>query len=131
MYEIETKTSGCVLFQYWYSDLDVRDYVYINWEKKGCSSFVGKIGGKQLLNLEAPHCFSNRNIIVHELLHVLGFHHEQSRWDRDEYVGINWWNIEDGRDYNFDKYYTVDYGVPYDYNSIMHYKANAFAKDRS
>ncbi|CAG7732456.1 unnamed protein product, partial [Allacma fusca] len=89
------------------------------------------MGGRQLLNLEAPQCFLDRNIIVHELLHVLGFYHEQCRWDRDLYVGINKWNIEDGKYHNFEKIYGIDYGVPYDYKSIMHYHSNAFAKDRN
>ena len=61
---------------------------------------------------------------MHELGHVIGFWHEHSRPDRDKYVEIKWGNINvDYRD-NFKKYGHGEIdslGVPYDYDSIMHY----------
>ena len=33
---------------------------------------------------------------MHEMMHALGFFHEQSRTDRDDYVMVLWWNVEPG-----------------------------------
>lgn len=57
-----------------------------------CSSLLGYIGDKQVLSLQRYGCI-NRGIIQHEVLHALGFYHEHTRSDRDQYVRINWKNI--------------------------------------
>lgn len=69
---------------------------------------------------------------MHEILHCLGFFHQQSAADRDDYVQIKWENIEDSHEHNFNKYndsVVTDYGVSYDFQSIMHYSEKAFSKN--
>ena len=61
-----------------------------------CWSDLGRLGnGKQLVSL-GKQCYS-QGTAMHELLHTLGFYHEQSRADRDEYVNIHYDNIRDGK----------------------------------
>jgi len=87
---------------------------------------VGRQGGKQYVSLGLPDqsCYNHVGVVIHELGHVIGFFHEQSRTDRDQYVRIEWGNIKPRAFENFERYsiWEVDsLDVPYDYNSIMHY----------
>uniref|UniRef100_A0A8C5QC91 Metalloendopeptidase n=1 Tax=Leptobrachium leishanense TaxID=445787 RepID=A0A8C5QC91_9ANUR len=61
----------------------------------GCWSFIGMVGGRQVLSLLPSDCMS-RGIIQHELCHSLGFHHEQARSDRDKYITVLTENIDPG-----------------------------------
>ena len=72
-------------------------------------------------------CIFQAGVVAHEIGHALGFIHEHQRPDRDEYVTINYDNIEPGESYYFQRRYWNGYlttGVPYDYSSIMHYRLN-------
>lgn len=71
--------------------------------------------------------------VQHELLHALGFEHEQSRPDRDTYVEIIEDNIYENYKHNFEKARRSDVrdlNSPYDIKSIMHYNSIAFSKNR-
>ncbi len=56
-----------------------------------CSSFVGRQGGAQVINLTngCINTFSTH----HEIAHALGFFHEHTRKDRDAFVTVNWADI--------------------------------------
>ena len=63
-----------------------------------------------------------------EVMHALSFFHEQSRTDRDDFVTINFENIEPGYEHNFDVAIDSEsLGTPYDYGSVMHYCRDAFS----
>jgi len=107
------------------------DKNYIHFVRgKGCWSAVGMQRGPQKVSI--GYGCEGKGSIVHELLHAVGFWHEQSRTDRDQYVKINYENIDKEKWHNFNKYShdEIDLlGIEYDYCSIMHYSAKAFSKN--
>ncbi|XP_006926890.1 meprin A subunit alpha isoform X2 [Pteropus alecto] len=98
----------------------------------GCWSEVGNQHVGQ--NLSIGQGCDYKAIIEHEILHALGFYHEQSRTDRDDYVKIWWDEILPGYEHNFDTYddnFITDLNTPYDYESVMHYAPFSFNKNAS
>lgn len=105
-----------------------QDYISIVSGNSGCWSSVGRVGGKQEVNLQSPGCLTKPGTAIHELMHALGFLHEQNREERDSFVSIQYQNIQPSASTNFDRASkTLAFGVPYDYGSVMHYSANAFS----
>ncbi|XP_075423381.1 embryonic protein UVS.2-like isoform X1 [Ascaphus truei] len=96
-----------------------KDYLKFN-SGKGCWSMLGRTGGGQMVSLARGSCLAN-GIILHEVLHSLGFYHEQNRSDRDKYVDIIYQYLNPGDLGNFNKTDSDNLGLPYDYSSVMHY----------
>lgn len=118
-----------------------------------CASLLGHTGDKQVVSLQRLGCVSF-GIIQHEIMHALGFHHEHTRSDRDQYVRINWDKIIEckyhckSRDrdvfhfltqglfsfadfkQDFEKADTDNLNTPYDYSSIMHYSKYVSTEQR-
>ncbi|XP_077149183.1 embryonic protein UVS.2-like [Ranitomeya variabilis] len=61
-------------------------------------------------------------------MHVLGFYHEHTRKDRDQYIDILWQNISP---IDYSNFKTDDDGnlmnLPYAYNSVLHYASTDYS----
>lgn len=68
-------------------------------------------------------------IIIHELLHSVGFQHIQQRPDRDRHVRVNWNNINSWQHEQFEKKEGTTLGLPYDCGSVMHYARDVFSSN--
>ncbi|KAK6055353.1 astacin [Cooperia oncophora] len=120
------RKSTCIRFQ---PRNDEQDFLNIV-KGYGCYSQVGRTGGKQEISLGRGCLF--HEIIVHELMHSVGFWHEHSRADRDDHIHIRWDNILPGMKSQFDKISAAlqdTQGEKYDYRSIMHYDSTAFSRN--
>lgn len=106
------------------------DAIYFEKAEKHCYSYLGRIGGHQPIRLSTE-CGVRE--IKHELMHALGFIHEHSRTDRDQYIEVNWQNIDPAYHNQFfvapDSLMEPLRGTPFDYQSIMLYDPRFFAKD--
>uniref|UniRef100_A0A7I4XWD2 Metalloendopeptidase n=1 Tax=Haemonchus contortus TaxID=6289 RepID=A0A7I4XWD2_HAECO len=109
---------------------DHKDYVDITNERgQGCSAHVGRGKGRVRMQLESNErisCIKPR-AVIHELLHICGLWHEHMRHDRDNYIEILYENIPEEIHHNFIKLSPSEataYDLPYDYESVMHYRKN-------
>ncbi|XP_069559138.1 meprin A, alpha (PABA peptide hydrolase), tandem duplicate 1 [Brachyistius frenatus] len=139
--DLDLNAKGCIhqAFEMYRlkSCIDFKPYegekTFIKFEKRGgCFSSVGDQQTGQILSLGSG-C-DHKAVIEHELLHALGFYHEQSRTDRDDYVNIWLDQVTPGLQHNFNKYnddYITDQNTAYDYESVMHYRPFSFNKNES
>lgn len=76
--------------------INVHKFINVLSFSPRCWSFVGMIKGRQPISLNKYGCLYT-SVVQHEILHALGFHHEHSRSDRDQYILIKSENIRRGR----------------------------------
>ncbi|PIO61606.1 astacin, partial [Teladorsagia circumcincta] len=89
----------------------------------GCYSMIGRVGSRSQ-QVSIGYGCTSLGTVTHEIGHALGFYHEQARYDRDSYVQIVSQNIQNGYLSQFTKQSRSamqDYGVGYDFGSVMHY----------
>ncbi|XP_049296310.1 zinc metalloproteinase nas-14-like [Anopheles funestus] len=114
------------------SQLD-RQFLNITASPTGCWASLGMNLRSNELNLQPEGCLET-GVIMHQLLHVLGLTHPQSRPDRDYYVLVQEDAIESTLKTNLAKYQQgviEDFGIPYDYESILHCQSDAFGSATS
>ena len=111
------------------------DYVNITRSIGGsCKSKVGRRGGQQLVKLvhATGSCTKNANIL-HEFIHLLGFHHIHISPNRDNYIKILWENVNPPYTKRFikrpDSDELSDFETGYDYDSIMHTNFLAYSSN--
>ncbi|CAH1787743.1 unnamed protein product [Owenia fusiformis] len=126
--EMKTQTDATKCIEFVQRTTEI-SYLEIKKEA-GCSSYVGNYWflDAQPVNLDTYCIKYGPGVAVHEMLHALGFHHEHMRTDRDNYVTINFDNVNPERVKNFEKLADSHNYEPYDYASILHYSSDAFSK---
>eukprot|EP00112_Aurelia_sp_Birch-Aquarium-sp1_P002365 Seg1260.5 transcript_id=Seg1260.5/GoldUCD/mRNA.D3Y31 product="Bone morphogenetic protein 1" protein_id=Seg1260.5/GoldUCD/D3Y31 len=127
MYHIERYT--CVQFRRKMPDENMASgYIHMQKSPKLCDALPGRKAFERTeINITTT---CPRGTAVHLMMHSLGFQHTQQREDRDEYINIKFDNIKKQWQtiFNFQKgknafggsYKGTTFGVPYDFNSIMH-----------
>ncbi|CAJ0586640.1 unnamed protein product, partial [Mesorhabditis spiculigera] len=122
--EIESKS--CIRFlENPREDLGVPLVRVIN--DKTCWSRVGPHFEGPVQNISIPFgCTDSFGVIAHEILHLLGFEHTQSRADRDQHIHVFASNIKPSELRQYRKQFSlpsVVYKLPYELGSVMHYGA--------
>ena len=99
-------------------------------EASPCFASLGhRLGTMSRLNLGTNGCQFD-SVVYHEMGHALGYYHEHQRADRDNYITIDLGNVNPNARHAFNTVSWPTFG-PYDFGSIMHYSAKAFALDVS
>jgi len=107
---------------------DELGYVEFKQGENNCYAHLGYKEKKRLVVLE-KNC--GKREILHELLHVLGFYHEQCREDRDNHLIVIWDNIDEKFHPQFRKIpmgLTHIKGSKFDFQSIMLYGPSFFSR---
>jgi hypothetical protein len=104
------------------------DAIVFQAGEEHCYSALGRVGGLQPVRLSAG-CRPQE--IIHELMHALGFVHEQSRPDRDQFIQVLWANIDSKYQTQFevvpDAFMEASRGTAFDFKSVMLYRPGSFA----
>ena len=140
--EIHSKT--CVRLKHYNAETD-SNYVYIDTTSVNCSSKVGMVGGRQRIRAGGCRNRSTGNTwgkLCQQLVHTLGFIHENNRQDRNTYIHLDKSvipqyvidsNLPKSREKTIENFYKIQSrypktGTPYDCQSITHFKPYVISK---
>ena len=134
--EMSGYINGCIDF---YDDTDTQiystKYILIRNNKSqgqydsGCWSSLGYTNPSTFQSINLGDNCVTRGTTQHEMMHAVGFLHEQSRPDRDDYIDVLFDNIIPGAHSQFNKMAETDWhdmSENYDLKSVMHYEGWAF-----
>ncbi|WP_025741739.1 M12 family metallopeptidase [Aquimarina pacifica] len=104
---------------------------YVRFQSgSGCSSNLGRIGGEQIITI-GDVCTTGNTI--HEIGHAVGLLHEQGREDRDQFITVNFDNMDLESQPYFETWrqrgFVATDLTPFDLGSIMMYASYAFSNN--
>lgn len=112
---------------------------FVTFVDKGnvCFAPVGRDDGENEIQMpkksKNPDCLAH-GTILHEIMHSLGFEHLHTTPDRDEFIKVNW-DLIDKKNHESFKIEAnpnvTDFGLGYDFDSVMHYYSRAFSTDEN
>ncbi|CAH0731146.1 unnamed protein product, partial [Brenthis ino] len=126
--------SSCVVFQEFVPDdqLLAKSYLWFGDEGNEMPN-LGFFEGKQQLKLSSfvrggP---GHAAHVTNNLIRALGINMMSNRFDRDNYVIINWGHVEKGKEQYLEKAPESAWlrNIPYDFESITHAPANYMCRD--
>lgn len=107
------------------------DLIVLSTSSGLCTAAVGYRGNLAHSNSVSLSSGCDVASVIHELGHVAGLYHEQNRSDRDDFVTVNFDNIQEGFHSQYEK--NEDKGnnalefTPFDFESIMMYNSNTLS----
>lgn len=101
----------------------------------GCNAAVGYRDSPAHSNSVSLSSSCGIGEVIHELGHVAGLYHEQNRNDRDDHVTVNFENIQEGFQNQYEKnedsgFNSLEF-TPFDFESVMLYGSDTFSSGGS